>query len=277
MPVADVLLLVAAGLAAGYVAGLLGVGGGIIFAPVLLFYYTSTGVAAEVTSSLTVGTSLLCTLLAACGSAWHQFRRGAVVLRVMAVVGGSSAVAIFLMTRFVTTQPWYTMAVFQVLFAVLLLIVVGRMVLGGTVPDVPEAESTSDRSFRVPTLAGIGSAAGAVSSAVGVGGGVVLVPAYYNLLRLPIHHAVGTSSATIVLISLLGVLGYATTGGDAATLSTAVGYVDLLRGGLLAVPSLLSAQAGVWTAHRIDTRALRLVFAGLATLVALRLLWDALG
>jgi hypothetical protein len=275
MPAADVLLLVGAGLAAGYVAGLLGVGGGIIFAPVLLFYFDATGVAAEVIPSLTVGTSLLCTLLAACGSAWHQFRRGAVLLRVAVVVGGSSAVAVFLMTRFVTTQPWYTQAVFQTLFGVLLLVVVGRMVRRRPAEETYSADGPRP-AFRTSALVGIGSAAGVVSSAAGVGGGVVLVPAYHGLLRLPIHRTVGTSSATIVLISLLGVLGYATTGGDAATPGSAVGYVDVVRGGLLAVPSLLSAQAGVWTAHRIDTRALRLTFAVLGVGVATRLLWEAL-
>src|SRR5690554_2133995 len=99
------LLLVAAGLAAGFIAGLIGVGGGIIFAPVLFFYYQAIGVDPAVVTQLTIGSSLLCTLIAALMSTWVQHRKGAIVPRVALQVGVFSAVAVILMTRFVTTQP----------------------------------------------------------------------------------------------------------------------------------------------------------------------------
>ncbi|QXD17041.1 sulfite exporter TauE/SafE family protein [Rhodocaloribacter litoris] len=273
------LLLFLAGLAAGFLGGLVGVGGGIIFAPVLLFYYRSAGVPPEVLAPLTIGTSLLCTFVVAVASAWFQHRRRAVEPRVALFAGLSSAAAVFAMTRFVTTQPWYDATVFQIVFSLLLLATVVQMIRPprhGRVP--PEAEGTPSRD-RVPwpALFGVGAAAGAVASAVGVGGGVVLVPAYHHLLRLPIHRAVGTSSATIPLIALLGVVGYAIAGSDATVPGTALGYVDAGRALLLALPALFSARLGVWTAHRIDTRALRLSFAVVAVFVALRLLYGALG
>lgn len=275
-----VFLLLGAGLAAGFVAGLIGVGGGIIFAPVLFFYFDATGVGADVIAPLTVGSSLLCTLVAALSSAWSQVRRESVLFRVAAVVGTSSAAAVFLMTRFVTTRPWYDAAVFQVLFSLVLLTVVARMVWHRT----GEAHGNTSGPARAVArrsswwvLGTTGTAAGVVASAVGVGGGVVLVPAYHNVLRLSIHRSVGTSSATIVLISLVGVLSYAVAGGGASVPATAVGFVDAGHALLLAGPALLSARWGVGVAHRIDTRALRWSFAVVATVVAARLLLDALG
>ncbi len=268
------LILVGAGLAAGFTAGLIGVGGGIIFAPVLFFYYQATAVPSTVIAPLTIGSSLLCTLIAALISTWAQHGRNSVVARIALSAGIFSALAIFLMTRYVTTQPWYDGTVFQAAFSVVLLVVVTRMVIR---PRTRAVEGGHDeRRFAWTQLAGVGSVAGTISSAVGVGGGIVLVPAYNHFLGLPIHVATGTSSATIVLISLVGVLSYASLGHGAAVPDLAVGYVDAVRSVTLAVPAMITAHLGVWTAHKINRRALRLSFATLAGLVAVRLLWDAL-
>ncbi len=265
------LLLLGAGLAAGFVGGLIGVGGGIIFAPVLFFYFQGIGVPPEALAPLTIGSSLFCTFIVALASAWFQHRKGAVRPRVAVGVGLSSAGAVYLMTRYVTTQPWYDGDAFQLVFSVVLIGIVVRM-LTGRAPA--RAAAGAEPALHGPALVGIGTAAGAVASAVGVGGGVVLVPAYAGLLRMPFQAAVGTSSATIVLISLVGVTTYALMG-EAVTPS-ALGYVDVGRALLLAVPAVFSARLGVSTAHRINTRALRMSFAVLALIVAVRLLLRAL-
>jgi uncharacterized membrane protein YfcA len=272
----DLLLLLSAGLAAGFIGGLIGVGGGIIFAPVLFFFFQSQGVDAAVVPALTIGSSLFCTLVVALASAWFQYRKQAVVPRVALGVGLSSAVAVFLMTRFVTTQPWYNGTVFQLVFGGLLLVIVGRMLLSKQDPpgDVQEA---GPPNLPFAFLAGTGTAAGVVSSATGVGGGVVLVPAYNNLLGLSIHTAVGTSSATIVLIALVGVLNYVAAGwGNPAVPGTALGFVDFGHAAILSLPAVFTARLGVWTAHRFNRRRLRQSFAVLALLVAVRLLLNAL-
>ncbi|MEX0822612.1 MAG: sulfite exporter TauE/SafE family protein [Rhodothermales bacterium] len=274
MDPSHLMLLVGAGLAAGFVAGLIGVGGGIIFAPVLFFYYQAIGISSTVIAPLTIGSSLFCTLIAAAISTWAQYGKQAVVSRIALSVGLFSALAVFLMTRFVTTQPWYDGTVFQVVFSTVLLVLITRMIARPRV-DAGDADGR-DRRHGWPVLAGTGTVAGAVASAAGVGGGVVLVPAYSHFLGLPIHVATGTSSATIVLISLVGVLNYALLGLGADVPDLAVGYVDAVRGLLLAVPAMVTAHLGVWTAHRINRRALRLSFAALAGIVAVRLLWDAL-
>lgn len=270
----NLLLLVGAGLAAGFIAGLIGVGGGIIFAPVLFFYYQGIGVSDAVIAPLTIGSSLLCTLIAAVVSAWAQFGRDAVITSTAVRVGIFSALAIFLMTRFVTTQPWYDGTVFQVVFSIVLLIVVIRMVLP---TSEKEASPAHRRTHSWPALAGTGTAAGAVAAAAGVGGGVVLVPAYNNFLGLPLLSSTATSSATIVIISVVGVINYAWMGWNQPVPASAIGYVDALRAGLLSVPAVVTANLGVRVAHRINRSTLRRSFAIVAAIVAVRLLWDALG
>jgi hypothetical protein len=273
----QLLILLGAGAAAGFVAGLIGVGGGIIFTPVLLLYLQQIGTDPALLPKLTIGSSLVCTFLAALSSARHQLREGAVDLRTAGWVGLSSALAVALTTGLVTTQPWYDATLFQIVFASLLLLVALRMISSSRTPlaenAVPSASQPAPRAG--PVLFGIGSAAGAVSTAAGVGGGIVLVPAYQRLLRMPMHRTVGTSSATIALISATGILSYAALGWTADVPATALGYVDA-RALLLALPALFTARLGVAAAHRLSTQWLRWLFAVLAAFVALRMLYHSI-
>lgn len=280
-----VALLVVAGLGAGFIAGLVGVGGGIIFTPVLFAFYATQDVPSAVVTPLTIGSGLLCTGLASAVSAWSHDRRGAVDRRMALGVGLASAVAVVAVTRGIVTQLWYDATVFQLLFAAVLLVVVVRMVrdtspsdASDAVDDLDDADGAATASHGSWASWGItGTAAGAVASAVGVGGGVVLVPAYARGFGVPMHRAVGTSSATIVLISLLGVATYVVTGWNVpGRPATALGYVDVGRALLLAGPALVAAHIGASVAHRVDTHRLRLAFAVLAVVVAGRLVWNAL-
>jgi hypothetical protein len=284
MAVWQALGLAVAGLGAGVVAGLVGVGGGVIFTPVLFAVYGALDVPAAVRTPLTVGTGLFGTGLAAGASALHHLRRNAVVPRMAVGVGLASAAAVGLVSSFVVTRPWYDASLFQLLFATVLLVVVARMVRGTPDASGPggAADSTGGRAGESAggwgSWIGTGTAAGAVAAAVGVGGGVVLVPAYSRWLRLPFHRAVGTSSATILVISACSVVAY---GGLGAGLDGrppfALGYVDVGTGLLLAGPAVVGAQAGTALAHRISTTWLRWSFAALAVVVAGRLVIGAVG
>ncbi len=272
MDVVHVVLLVTAGLSGGFVAGLFGVGGGIVFAPVLFFYYQEIGVSPEALAPLTIGSSLFCTMISAAASTWVQYEKKAVVNRVAVIVGLFSAAIVLVMTRWVTTRPWYDGEAFQIVFSIVLLALVARMLV--RFESEPEKDVFDTRRLGGGMLAGTGTAAGAIASAAGVGGGVVLVPAYNHFLRLPMHIATGTSSATIVFISLAGILAYGWLGQEANTPELTLGYVDAIRGLFLAIPATLTARLGVRAAHRLNQRMLQLLFAALAGIVALRLLWD---
>jgi uncharacterized membrane protein YfcA len=276
MTVWQAVLLGMAGLVAGGLAGLIGIGGGVIFTPMLFAVYGWMGVPDGVRTPLTVGTGLFCTGIAAGASAAHHVREGAVRPRMAVGVGLASAAAVGAVSWIVGTQPWYDASVFQGLFAVVLLVVVVRMVRGAS-EDAPDEEDAETARGWGAWL-GTGTAAGTVAAAVGVGGGVVLVPAYSRWLRLPFHRAVGTSSATILVISALSVGAYGVLGmGLDGRPPLALGYVDVGTGLLLAGPAVIGAQGGAALAHRVETHWLRWAFAALAVVVAGRLLGGAFG
>lgn len=275
------MLLVAAGLVGGYIAGLTGLGGGIIFAPVFLFHFQSIGVDDSVVAQLTIGSSLMCTVLASIASAHQQYTRQSVEPRIAAVVGLLSAVSVLLVSLFVTTAHWFDAQVFQGVFAALLVAVSLRMYYDRR--DVRPQQSLAQKRQGSQSaehgwgkLAAVGLIAGAVSTTAGVGGGVILVPAYQRWLGLPMHAATGTSSATIVLIALFGTVNYAILGwGNPNVTSTSFGYVDIVRAALLVSGAIVSARWGVATAHRLQSTTLRRGFALLIAAMALRLAWGA--
>ena len=84
--------------------------------------------------------------------------------------------------------------------------------------------------------------------------------------------AVGTSSGTIVFISGLGVISYALSATEPVDGLMGIGFVDILHGLILAVPTLATAQLGAAAAHRMDRRRLQLIFAVFAAVVAIRML-----
>ncbi|MBT8401460.1 MAG: sulfite exporter TauE/SafE family protein, partial [Rhodothermia bacterium] len=236
-------------------------------------------IAEPVLTPLTLGTSLLCTLFTSSLSAFHHYRRGAVEWRIAALAGLGSILGVVTVTFLVTTKAWYDQDVFQVVFSIVLLAVAGRMFSAGdTVASAAHEDFHWERVAQAKSAV-IGVAAGSVSSAVGVGGGVVLVPAFNRLLRLPIHSSVGTSSATIILISLVGVVAYAVSGLSAPSQSgsLSLGYVHPGTALVLGLPALLTTRLGVTTAHRVNRRTLQTGFAVFALCVAASLIYRAMG
>lgn len=267
------LLLLVAGAVGGFIAGLVGVGGGVIFGPVLFFTYQAAGVEDPVLTPLTLGTSLLCTFAASASGAIGQRRAGAVDGRTALVVGALAAVAVVAAGRFVATQAWYDKEAFQLVLGGVLLFVVVRML---TKKDRPDTLSTSGARRSLGRLAVTGGAAGALSALAGVGGGVILVPAFNGLVRLPLKVASGTSTTAITIITAVGVATYAVLGLGEPVPDGALGYVDWRGAAALALPAVVTARLGVTAAHRMDVRYVRYSFAAFAAVVAGQLLWDTL-
>lgn len=271
MSISALAFLAASGLAAGFLAGLVGVGGGLIFAPVLFFYFSHIGVPDVAIAQLTLGSSLFCAFIATMAGARIHYRNDMVEVRTAVTVGVLSSVAVFLVTQLITSRSWYDGTVFQVVFSLVLIAVVLRMVFEREHTDMAEGPVKHPWSYLTLT----GTVAGVISAATGVGGGVILLPAYTNLLRMPMKRAVGTSALTIVLISLAGVISYMTVGWDAPTPSWSIGYVDVGHSSILAGTAILSANLGAKVASRVPSKALRYSFAALALIVAVRLLIGA--
>ncbi len=259
-----VLLLVVLGALAGFLAGLLGIGGGIILVPLFLWVFNAAGFAPDIIVHAAFGTSLAIIIPTAISSTlghrkrgnvdWHQVFYLSVGGAIGAVIGASLAAGL--------SGSWL-----KVLFGSMQILVALKLFFFH--PHLPPER---DSAVPIPTLVMVGLAGGAFSAFFGVGGGVIAVPLMVIFLQLPIHLAVGNSSALIVVSAFTGTLSYVYHGLLQTGLPPfSLGYVNLLVAALVAPFTIATARIGVKVAGRVSHGKLINIFAGVLALIGLRM------
>ena len=271
MPWNEVLVLAVGlgltGVIAGLIAGMLGVGGGIVIVPVLYWLFGPLGVDEAVRMHVAVGTSLAIIVPTSLRSAWaHHGHKGVDTELLRTLLPG-------LLTGVLIGVALGAVASGRVLtglFGGVAILVAANMLRGGQ----PPALTRKPPGGMAPTA--IGGFVGTVSTLMGIGGGTHTVP-ILSALRYPIHRAVGTAAAVGTVISVPGALGFVWAGagvGDRPPFS--LGYVNLLGVALIAPLSVALAPAGVRMAIALNTRRLKQAFAVFLLLTASGMLYNTL-
>lgn len=215
------LLLVLLGVIAGIIAGFFGVGGGILFSPILFFLFTSVELPSPV--SWTVGTALFCTFIASVSSSIQQRQSKNIYWKEGLFIGLLGAIGVYVGKKIVLS-PMYTETVFVSFFVVLLIFVAFMFYHRSKQKKDP---SNSRAELNTVKRINTGFFGGVVAALAGVGGGVVMVPAMNLWYKLDIAKAVSISSLAIVIISLSGWLQYAFLVEAASGMTRfAIGFVD---------------------------------------------------
>jgi uncharacterized membrane protein YfcA len=262
-----VALLAVAGVAAGVLAGLLGVGGGIVLVPVLDLAFGASGVPVEVRMHLAVGTSLASIIPTALSSARAHWKRGGIDRAVAASWSPAIAVGASLGAWLASRVGG---GVLSMIFAVVALAAALRMLSGADA-----AGDGRDRGPSRPRWWPLPVAIGTVSSMMGIGGGTLSVPVL-SVLGLPVHRAVGTSAWLGLWIALPAAIGFAWLGrGSEGLPSFSVGYVNLLALAVLLPVTVLAAPFGAKLAHSLSRRQLSAAFGLFLLISALRMFYRA--
>jgi uncharacterized membrane protein YfcA len=262
----DILIMfVFLGSLAGFLAGLLGIGGGIILVPLFLWSFSLAGFAPDLIVHAAFGTSLAIIIPTAFSSTLGHRKRGNVDWRqVRYLVMGGVIGAI----TGATLAAELSGVRLKGLFGLMQIMVALELLFFH--PHFPPEET--GRLARTPLLL-VGLAGGAFSAFFGVGGGVIAVPLMVILLRLPIHLAVGNSSALIVISSFFGALSYVIHGWGIPHLPPfSFGYVNALVALIVAPFTMLSARLGVRVACRVPHDKLVRMFAVILLLVGFRMI-----
>jgi len=253
--VAELLVL---GCVSGFLAGLLGIGGGMLLVPALTFLASARGFASGYVVKMAVATSLATILFTSLSSVRAHHKRGAVrweVVRLLApgIVAGSLLGA--QLARLLSTR----------MLALVFAVFVAYSALQMFIDKKPKP------SRQLPQGAGMfgaGGVIGTLSSLVGAGGGFISVP-FMAWCNVPIHAAVATSSALGFPIALAGTIGYVLAGSNLqGTPAGSVGYLYLPALGLIALTSVLLAPLGAAAAHKLHVRQLKRAFAVLLLVLA---------
>jgi uncharacterized membrane protein YfcA len=260
-------ILAVSGVVSGFVAGLLGVGGGIVTVPVLEYSLRFAGVPEEYRMHVAIATSLAAIIPTALSSSRSHHARGAVDWELVRRWGISMVLAAFAGSLLASRAP---VAVLAGVFGSVALLIAAKMLL--PLDHVKLAE-------QVPRGAGGAALAtfiGGVSAVMGIGGGTLAVPTL-NLCGYPIHRAVGTASFFGLLISVPGTLGYLLAKPDAALPWLTVGFVSLAGLAVIGPGAMLTATLGARTAHALSRRRLAQAFGVFLLIVGSRMLYRAMG
>jgi uncharacterized membrane protein YfcA len=256
-----------AGVVGGIMAGLLGVGGGIVIVPVLYHFLTTMGVDESLRMQVAVATSLTTIIATAISSTRSHYKKGSVDTALLKHWGPAIIVGVILGT---TIGGLADGRVLTIVFAVVALIVAGNMIL------VKDRETNEAKNPPKSVWAVLGVIAGSLSAMMGIGGGTICVPVL-NFLGYDIRRAVGTSAAIGLIIALPGTIGYAMSGiGVDGRPPFSLGYVNILAAALLTPMTVLCAPIGARIAHTIPRRALRMCFGLFLAITSARMFYDLL-
>lgn len=263
--IAAVVAYLGVGLLAGFLAGLLGVGGGIVMVPLLLFVFDFLGYRnPDVLFHVAAGTSLAVIIPTALSSARTHTRYGNVLWRQVVTMAPTGIVAIHLASIVAARTAGGTL---KSAFGVLLVLVSTQMLFFAPKPRAGPPAIPPWLAFSLT-----GAVAGALSFFFGIGGGVAAVPLLVLLIGTPIHVAVGTSSALIVFLAIYGTIRNLIVGRGVPDLPEfSAGYVNLLAAVCVMPTSILMARVGANAAQHLRGTTLRRIFALFLAVEGIRL------
>ncbi|WP_293574280.1 sulfite exporter TauE/SafE family protein [Phaeobacter sp.] len=261
-------LLLVTGAVAGVLAGLLGVGGGIVLVPAFFYVFQTLGYGGDQLMQMCLATSLATIIVTSVRSVLSHNKKGAVDWQILRSWGPGIAVGAIVG---VTVAASLRSTTLQALFGVLALIIGLYMAFGRAEWRLgQEMPKGARRLVLSPVVGGL-------SVLMGIGGGSFGVP-LMSLFATPIHRAVATAAGFGVIIAVPSVIGFLFFPIDAAARPPfTVGAVNLVAFVVVIAMTLITAPWGVKLAHAMDPKPLKRVFAVFLILVALNMLRKSLG
>jgi uncharacterized membrane protein YfcA len=260
------LLLVFIGGIAGVIAGLLGVGGGIVLVPAFFYTFSHLGYDGPQLMQVCLGTSLATIMATAMRSVRAHDRKGAVDWDLLK--GWAPPIAIGAVAGFLLASQLKSVTL-QAVFGVLGLLAGVWMAFGRADWHL------ADRLPQGPAKWGMGGGLGLLSVLMGIGGGTFGVP-MMTLFGMPIHRAVGTASGFGLIIAIPSAIGFLTMQVDGAP-PLSLGAVNLPAFAVIVAMTLLTTPLGVHLAHAMNPKPLKRAFAVFLVLVALNMLRKVAG
>ncbi|RMF23999.1 MAG: sulfite exporter TauE/SafE family protein [Deltaproteobacteria bacterium] len=253
-------LVATLGLLGGVLSGLLGIGGGILMAPLLLYVpplVGQPGLQMPVVAGLTIVQSLFASIA---GGLFH-YERGTMDVRLALWLGTTMLVTSFL-------GAWWSARlsadVLLVVFSVLATIAALLMLTPPASVNAGESAAGLVGFSRARAVL-LGTLVGTSGGMVGQSGAFLVIPGMIHVLRVPVRVAIGTTLAVVLLAAIAGTAGKMATGQIVWPLAAA-----------LAVPAVVGAQVGARLSYRFSPSALRRILAAVISAAAVRLWIDVL-
>ena len=258
------MILLLAGSLAGIMAGMLGIGGGMILVPLLVFVFDLMKVSEALIPHLAIGTSLTTIVVTSLSSAKAHLKRGSFDKELLkhsimpttlgAGFGGLLAGSISGM-------------VLVMIFGFMAVVVSVRMMMPCKIHNENHQEPNR---FLIGNLTGL---TGMISAMVGIGGGAMNVP-LLNMMGIKIHQAVGTSASIGFMIALPGAIGFIVSGWEKPNLPEfSFGFIHWLAALCICLMTAIFAPLGATISHKLNAKKLKQVFGIFLMVVAMLTFW----
>ena len=262
-PYIEIFLLCAMlGSVVGVMAGLLGIGGGLLIVPAMVFllhYFLQIEI--EHGMPIAIATSLSTVIMTGLSSARSHYKMGNLDKRIITYCGFGIALGAILGAQFAT---FISGVLLQRIFAVLVIVIALQMIFG--------ASKASKHTIGEAGLGGIGIGTGFISALMGIGGGALLVPALV-WFQVNIRKAIGCAAFSGIIIAIFGTISFVINGWKNPYLPEfSLGYVYLPATFGIIATSVLTAPIGVKLGQKLDTAKLKKVFAAFLVLVSIRMI-----
>lgn len=259
-----IILLLIGGCFGGLMAGLLGVGGGMILTPIQYYLLLSMNVPNEIALPMSFATSLAVIFVTMINSTRKQYKNNMVVtqhIKSLMILGFIGAILGASISTHINTR------LLEILFGLMCIIAAINMIL----IKYPDNDDNISHS-RIGHII-LGLTAGLLCGLLGVGGGVIMIPVLTILLHYPTHKAIGTSSASIIATSLGGLITYIILGLNTPGLPPlSVGYVNIIQFIFLTITSTAVAGYAAEWSKNIDAKKLKALHIILVLYIGVKML-----
>ena len=277
-----ILILFLVGSIGGFLAGIMGVGGGLIFIPVLTFLFAQfPHITNEEAVRFTLANSIALVFTSGVSGIYRQVKLGIYDFKKSLSVGIPGAIAAAVMSYSIQHGNWYNQARFSWVFLGFLLLSIGNMIFKKERDSIEQAPEKQSLILRLV----VGLLAGTVVSLSGLGGGIVMVPLFRMVLHLPIKKATSLSLSVVPILSIFPILQYWNTA-NAPILQQAVlpalNSLDLYQTQYLvgwfylpmAIGVVIFSSFGQKTALKTPTPIIRFIFALLSSLIFIKTIYE---
>ncbi len=261
MELSSLFILFLFGVLGGFLSGLLGVGGGIIFIPILSYYLRQMGLEGEEFIKYLLANSFATIFFAGLISTYKQYRIRQFYPKQIALTAVLAMVSSTLVSYGITRGDWYNKKAFSIIFLALLIFSVFRILLKKP-KDALEVKKSSPKKYLLTGLL-----TGIVTSMSGLGGGVIMIPLFNQYVKIDMKSASAISIGVIPLILIPVLITYMFAVPDQFIVSDQLGYVLPTVFFPMVAGLLFAAPLGVAAAQRTTDKVLKFIFASLVIIV----------
>lgn len=268
LDVYDYIILFLLGSLGAFVAGFLGVGGGIIYIPILDYFLSKLGLQEDVLVKGILANSLFVIIFSGLVASYKQYRIQNFHPKEILYTAIPGVITALLMTYLIKTGTWYSKEAFSYVFIAMLLIIIVRMFTAKAL-----LSDQNQYQFSPVKLSATGFFAGFITALSGLGGGVIMSPVFTDVLKMDIKKASSVSNGVIPFFAIA--IGIYNLSSKAPELHSGwqIGYIVLPIVAPMILATFVFAPVGVHFAQKAKPQLVRMVFATFVTIVFVKLLY----